>query len=121
MTGGFASVRIEGGLLPADLPARAVAARDLAGLGSGDYHLAAGETVREAANRAWSYLTGVSTSFRAELARLPDNDLATRLTRERWLLVLLRELDYGRVPTTVACKVDLLSPAGCDRHSDTTF
>ena len=98
----FVAVRIEGGVLPSEVLTRVVSARGdstLPGMGSADYHLAAGETVREAANRVWAYLTGVWASYREELAKLPDGDPATRLTRERWSLLLLDQLGYGRVPT----------------------
>jgi hypothetical protein len=94
------TIRTVGGLLPPDLLARVVATdRDLAGLKSADYHLGAGETPREAANRAWTYLTGIWTGFRTALDRLPTGDPAVALTREKWLLLLLRELGYGRVPS----------------------
>jgi hypothetical protein len=103
VTGDFTTIRTVGGMLPPDLLARVIAGdRQLAGLTSGDYHLAAGETPREAANRAWSYLTGVWATYRAALDRLPDGDAAVGVTREKWLLVLLRELGYGRVPATPA-------------------
>jgi hypothetical protein len=97
----FTTIRTVGGLLPPDLLARVVAGdRGLAGLTSSDYHLAVGETPREAANRAWSYLTGVWTAYTAARDRLPEGDPAVGLTREKWLLVLMRELGYGRLPTT---------------------
>ena len=67
-----------------------------------DYHLAAGETPRQAASRSWTYLQGVYRSYRDELAKLPAGQTGTALTREKWLQILLRELDYGRVPTTPA-------------------
>ena len=102
MTGEPTTVRTVGGLLPPDLLARVLAATDLPGLRPADYHLAAGETPREAANRAWAYLTGVWTAFRDAVATLPEGDPAIGVTREKWLLVLLRELGYGRVPTTPA-------------------
>ena len=87
MTGDFTTIRTVGGMLPPDLLARVIAGdRQLAGLTSGDYHLAAGETPREAANRAWSYLTGVWTTYRAAVDRLPDGDPAVGVTREKWLL-----------------------------------
>ena len=47
----FVGVRVQGGLLPAELLSR-IAAGAVSGQASADYHLAAGETVREAANRA---------------------------------------------------------------------
>jgi hypothetical protein len=99
----FTTIRTVGGLLPPDLLARIVATdRDLTGLKTADYHLGAGETPREAANRAWTYLTGIWAGYRTALTRLPDRDPAVALTREKWLLLLLRELGYGRVPTTHA-------------------
>lgn len=97
----FIGVRVTGGLLPAELLSR-ISAGALTGQASADYHLGAGETFREAANRAWAYLTGVWTSYRQAASQLPETDRGTSLTRERWLLVLLRELDYGRVPATGA-------------------
>lgn len=100
-TESFVGVRVAGGLLPAELLSR-IAAGGLAGQASSDYHLAPGETVREAANRAWAYLTGVWATYRQAADKLPESDRGTTLTRERWLLILLRELGYGRVPTTPA-------------------
>ena len=97
----FVGVRVAGGLLPAELLSR-IAAGGLAGQASADYHLAPGETVRAAANRAWAYLTGVWATYRQAADKLPESDRGTTLTRERWLLILLRELGYGRVPTTPA-------------------
>jgi hypothetical protein len=96
----FTSVRTEGSLLPADLLGRLVEAKDLPGVEPSTYHLAPGESVRQAASRAWEYLTGVWTAFRAELSRHAGP--TTGLSRERWLLILFRELDFGRLPVTAA-------------------
>lgn len=98
----FVGVRIQGGLLPADLPSQLASGLDPAGntLSPKDYHLATGETVRDAANRVWAYLRGVWTGYRYALAQLPEDAPTTALTRERFLLVLLDQLGYGRVPTT---------------------
>lgn len=96
----FVGVRVAGGLLPADLLARLVAGQAPGGLSSSDFHLAAGETVRDAANRVWAYLRGAWTTYRQALAALPDHDAATGLTRERFALVLLDQLGYGRVHPT---------------------
>lgn len=100
MSGGFTAVRVGGGLLPPDVLA-AVLGGDLDGLKSSDYHLG-GEHPREAAARVWTHLTGAYKRFRDDLARLPGGDRATSLTRERWLTILLSDLDFGRVPTTAA-------------------
>lgn len=100
MSSDFTTIRTVGGMLPSDLLGRMVAGdKDLGGLTPSDYDLP-NETPREAANRVWSYLLGVWTAYKAGLARLPEGDRAVGLTREKWLLVLLNQLGYGRVPTT---------------------
>lgn len=100
----FVGVRVQGGLIPADLLAKLSTGTDLDGdsLTSSDYHLAAGETVRDAANRVWAYLRGAWVHYRDALNKLPDTDRATTLTRERFTLPLLDQLGYGRIPTTPA-------------------
>lgn len=101
MSQDFTTVRTAGGLLPPDLLGRVIAGDQvLSGLTSKDYHLGGRETPREAANRAWSYLTGVWGAFRDARAKLPEGDPMVGLTRERWLLILFRELGYGRLATT---------------------
>jgi hypothetical protein len=103
VSAGFTTVRTVGGVLPPDLLSRVIAGDpDLGGWSAADFHLAAGESPREAANRAWSYLVGVWDTFRGARERLPAGDPAVGVTRERWLMLLLRELGYGRVPTTRA-------------------
>ena len=105
MAGDFVGVRIEGGLLPTELLSRLSTGKgsgEVGGLSSADYGLAHGETVREAANRVWAYLTTVWTSYRNALAELPDTDRATTLTRDRWLQIMLDQLGYGRVPVAGA-------------------
>ncbi len=96
----FPSVRTASGLLPTQLLEGLTEGKDLPGIDASSYHLAAGESVRQAASRAWEYLAGAWSAFRAELAR--RSGPTTRLTRERWLLILLRELQFGRVPVTPA-------------------
>lgn len=95
----YTAVTIEGGLLPADLITAIIAGdRDVPGIRAEDYHLASGERLGEAATRRWDYLRGAYQGFRDRLANLPATDPATTLTRERWVLVLLNELGYGRIP-----------------------
>ena len=99
----YVGVRIEGGLLPAGLLSRLATSRTpVAGHDSQDYGLAAGESVREAANRVWAYLRTAWVGYRDALERLPESDRATSLTRDRWLQILLDQLGYGRVPPTPA-------------------
>ena len=44
--------------------------------------------------------------FQKQRADLPDSDKGTTLTRERWLLVLFRELGYGRLQTAKAFEIE---------------
>jgi len=103
MSATFSTVRSVGGLLPSDLLMRVLSGDStLPGLKPADYHLGAGESVREAANRAWSYLTGTWAAFTAAREKLAATEPAVGLTRERWLSLLFRELGYGRLPQTPA-------------------
>jgi len=103
----FETVRTEGGLLPADLLQRiSQNDRDLEGLTPDAYHLAGGERLNEAVNRAWSRLTGAWASFHAAREKLPPGDAGTSLTRERWSLVLFQELGYGRLVAARAREID---------------
>ncbi|ADG76177.1 putative type II DNA modification enzyme [Cellulomonas flavigena DSM 20109] len=112
MSRDLTAVRSVGALLPSDLLSRVAAGDpDLGGFSGRDYHLAAGESPREAANRAWAYLVGVWPSFQDALARLPEGDAAVGLTRERWLQVLFRELGYGRLQTTPAGGISVAGKA----------
>nr|WP_231716169.1 DNA methyltransferase [Arthrobacter zhangbolii] len=66
------------------------------------FHLAGTETVRDAASRTWMYLQSAWRAWRdSDTAKRPDGQGAgTGEARQKWLLVLLRELGYGQVPPT---------------------
>lgn len=100
----FTTIRTEGALLPPDLLQR-ISEGNVEGLRSEDYHRS-GEKLNEVINRSWNALQGVWASFRSAQERLPPSDLGTTLTRERWLLPLFRELDYGRLQTATAVEID---------------
>ncbi len=103
----FTTVRSEGALLPPELLQRvADGDRSLPGARPADYHLVEGESFGEAINRAWSRLQGAWSGFRSALEGLAEGDAGTSVTRERWLLVLLSELGYGRLPTANAVEID---------------
>jgi hypothetical protein len=98
-TTAFIGISLEGGLLPPSLlELIAAGSKDLKGSRPEDYHLAAAERLGDAASRKWLYLRGVYKSFRDRLTKLSETDPATSETREHWLLVLLSELGFGRVP-----------------------
>ena len=94
----FSAVKTEGGLLPQDLLTRIQGGdTTLAGTKAETYHLAAHERIGEAANRSWSRLLASWQSFQDTLQKEPETSLATRLTRDRWLLPLFEELGFGRL------------------------
>ncbi len=97
------TVRVVGSALPADVLSAVVSGADgLGGLSADAYRLELGVSPREAANRAWSVLTGAYAAYRKALAERPEGDPVVGLTREKWLAIVLRELGFGRVPTTPA-------------------
>ena len=103
----MATIRSEGGLLPADILAR-VAALDpnLGGLAVSDYHLAANERLGEAIARSWARLTAAWEAFSTNRDGLQPGDPAGKLTRERWLLPLFSELGYGRLVQQSGVEID---------------
>jgi len=103
----FASIHTEGSLLPPDLLQRVLAGdKELGGLTPSDYHLAQGEKLNEAINRSWNRLQGAWAAFQASRNRLGRNDPGTTLTRERWLLPLFQELNFGRLAITKAIEIE---------------
>jgi hypothetical protein len=90
-------------MLPSDILVR-IAAGDLSlgGLEATSYHLAPGEKIGEATNRAWNRLQAAWVNFQAAREKLSATDAGTSITRERWLLPLFQLLDYGRLQTAKA-------------------
>lgn len=103
----FTSIKTEGAILPPDLLQRISSGDgDLDGLRPQDYHLAEGEKLNEAINRSWNVLQGYWRSFQNGKEKLPESDLGTTLTRERWLLPLFQGLGYGRLLTQKAIEIE---------------
>lgn len=96
----FRAVRTVGTALPAEAIPRANELR-LPGQTADGYQLPPGMAINAAIARAWEAMLGAHAKWHAALDKLPDNDPAIKLTRERWLLPLLYELGWGR-PETVS-------------------
>jgi hypothetical protein len=95
----FSTITVEGAILPPDLLKRvAENARDLDGLSAESYMLP-GEKLNEVISRAWSRARALWANFRDAKDRLPATDDGARLVRDKWLLPLFKELDYGLLPT----------------------
>lgn len=102
----FTTVRTEGALLPSELLQRIVQGDStLDGLSLESYHLDKSEKINEAINEAWFRCLGAWRIFTAARDKLPDSDIGTTITRERWLLVLFQELGYGRLMTSKAQEI----------------
>ncbi len=102
----FLTIRAEGALLPVELLQRIVENdHDLGGLTPESYHLS-GEKLNEAINRSWNRLLGAWAAFRVAREKLPEGDPGTSVTREKWLLPLFDELDYGRLQITKAIEIE---------------
>lgn len=98
---GLQAIRVEGGIVPPTL-FQHIQAEDIGdptSRSAASYHLVGRESIRDAANRSWTYLVGAWQSWREAQAKEPGAYASTNsaLVRERWLLVLLQELGYGRL------------------------
>jgi hypothetical protein len=101
------TIKVEGGLLPADF-LRKLGTGDqvqIPGLDAGAYHLD-GLRLHDAISASWNTLRSRWTSFRAALEKLPESDWATSLTRDRFLLPLFAELQYGRLLPEKSREID---------------
>ena len=99
----FSTIRTEGAMLPSDILVRVASGdKTLGGVEESSYHLAPGEKIGEATNRAWNRLQAAWANFQSAREKLAGSDTGTSLTRERWLLPLFQILDYGRLQAAKA-------------------
>ncbi|MDP9376966.1 MAG: N-6 DNA methylase [Actinomycetota bacterium] len=96
----FRSLTLHGNVLPTDALTRA-ADLGMPGQSPDDYQLTPGLAINAAVARSWNDLLVAWERRQAGLQTARGGN-ATRLTRERWLLPLLGELGYGRVPVLPA-------------------
>jgi len=91
----FRALHAVGTALPAEAIPRASELR-MPGQTADAYDLPPGMTVNGAIARAWEAMLAAHRQWRTALDRLPEHDVATKLTRDKWLLPLLYELGWGR-------------------------
>jgi hypothetical protein len=110
----FASVRITGGLLSSTLLDRVFAGdSQVPGTKPDTYGLERGESVRQQASRSWLYLVDVWQEFQRRIAEGDDaggqaaaEARSARVTRERWLRILLRELGFRDLAADGSVELD---------------
>ncbi|MFO0651305.1 MAG: N-6 DNA methylase [Polyangiales bacterium] len=95
--GALKAITTQGALLSGNLLERLASDRKVEGLSPQDYHPRRRRAPLRRLSRSWAKLAGVWASFRTALAKLPPEDPAVRVTRERWLLPLFSELGFGRL------------------------
>jgi Eco57I restriction-modification methylase len=91
----FASIRVVGGLVPADMLARIADGKDISGSRPADYHVVGARSVQDDAERHWDYLKGAWRALRAALG--DDGHDPAGLATENWLLPLFEEHGFGRL------------------------
>ncbi len=99
------SVQIEGNLIAPDLTAE-VRAGTVKGQATQDFGLSASEKLADEIAIAWGDAKAYWSAFQRGLARLDESDPATTLTREQWVLPLLRSFGYDPFYTSKADVVD---------------
>src|SRR5699024_6351225 len=102
------AIRVEGGIFPPTIfdHIRTNRIGDPATRTANSYHLVGNQSVRDAANRSWSYLSGAWEAWRIALEEEGgEGSIYAAMTRDRWLLQLFTELGFGRVPTTTAITI----------------
>lgn len=94
----FSTITTEGSILPADLLERiADLTTTIEGRTPDGYHLIAGEKLNEAVTNSWNRALAAWRAFSAARDHLGASDTGTTITRERWLLPLFNEMQWGRL------------------------
>lgn len=104
ITTNFTGVQIEGNLIAADITAE-LAEGSIKGQAPEDFGLGKIRIADEIAT-AWGDAKAYWAAFQRRLGRLEQDDLATSLTREQWVVPLLESLGFVPVYTAKAEVVD---------------
>lgn len=101
----LANVQIEGNLIAPDLTTEFLAG-NVKGQGTQDFGLKSSEKLTDEIAIAWGDAKAYWSAFQRGLARLDESDAATTLTRDQWVLPLLRSFGYDPFYTAKADVVD---------------
>jgi len=89
-------VDIQGNLIAADLTAE-LSAGGIKGQAPEDFGFSKSDKLADEVATAWGDAKAYWGAFQRALSRLPEGDLATTVTREQWVMPLLRSLGYDPV------------------------
>jgi len=104
----FSAVHTVGGLLPADMLVRISEGKDVSGSKPADYRVIGARSVRDDAERHWSYLKSIWVELREKLPVAREADVPadpTGLARSQWLEPLFNELGFGSLATVGAAEI----------------
>lgn len=104
VAGTLTGVQIEGNLIAPDITAEMLAGT-IKGQAAADFNFAKADKLADEIAIAWGDAKAYWAAFQRAVARLPDQDLATTVTREQWVVPLLRSLGYDPVYTAKAEEV----------------
>ncbi len=104
----YSSIRIEGGLFGPDL-VEALTTADLTGQRPQDFGLPPRRNITDEVASAFNDARTLWSVFQSRLARLPESDLATSLTRDSWAIPFLGLLGYELRYNPRAYEVDGLT------------
>lgn len=101
----FVGIQIEGNLIAPDITAEMLAGT-IKGQAPEDFNFTKTDKLADEIAIAWGDAKAYWAAFQRALARLPENDLATTVTREQLAVPLLRSLGYDPVYTAKAEVID---------------
>jgi hypothetical protein len=88
------SIKSYGSLLPRDVLAKIQFDADFEGMSNASFQLEDDVRTQDAITEAWNQCQDLWRTFRAEKQLLEAGDPGTELTRERWLVPMLKVLDF---------------------------
>ncbi|WP_250122221.1 DUF559 domain-containing protein [Chroococcidiopsis sp. CCMEE 29] len=98
-------IQIEGNLIASDMTAE-IQAGAIKGQAAADFNFAKTDKLADEIAIAWGDAKAYWAAFQRAVARLSESELATTVTREQWVVPLLRSLGYDPVYTAKAEVVD---------------
>ncbi len=104
-SGTLTCIDIQGNLIAADLTTDLLAG-GIKGQSPEDFGLAKSDKLADEIATAWGDAKAYWVAFQRSLSRLSENDPATSITREQWVVPLLRTLGYDPVYVAKAEVVD---------------